>query len=76
MYKSDNILVKRVLENKVLENNDSQKIVITEDDNFVIKTLFDKINKLIIVEEIDKRTGIQSKTVTKIGIKKTSALIA
>jgi hypothetical protein len=71
MYKSENMLM-----NRVIENNDFKKIVITEDDNFVIKTIYDKINKLIIVEEKDKQTGVQSKTITKIGIKKTSAMSA
>ncbi|PKM69127.1 MAG: hypothetical protein CVU95_00660 [Firmicutes bacterium HGW-Firmicutes-2] len=71
MYKSENMLM-----NRVLENNDFKKIVITEDDNFVIKTIYDKIDKLIIVEEKDKQTGVQSKTITKIGIKKTSAMSA
>ncbi|MCF8017926.1 MAG: hypothetical protein K9L62_00875 [Vallitaleaceae bacterium] len=71
MHKSDNMLM-----NEVLENNDIKKIVITEDDNFIIKTIYDKINKLITVEEKDKRTGVQSKTVTRIGIKKTPAMSA
>ncbi|PKM54912.1 MAG: hypothetical protein CVU98_12905 [Firmicutes bacterium HGW-Firmicutes-3] len=71
MYKSDNMLM-----NRVLENNDYKKIVVTEDDNFVIKTIYDKINKLIIVEEKDIRTGILSKTVTEIGMKKTTAMSA
>jgi hypothetical protein len=31
---------------------------------------------LITVEEKDKRTGVQSKTVTRIGIKKTPAMSA
>jgi hypothetical protein len=65
-----------MLMNRVLENNDYKKIVVTEDDNFVIKTIYDKINKLIIVEEKDIRTGILSKTVTEIGMKKTTAMSA
>ena len=71
MQKKDNILM-----NKVLENNDMKKIVITEDDNFVIKTIYDKISKSIIVEEKNKETGLQSKTIIKIGIEKTSAISA
>ncbi|MDF1617406.1 hypothetical protein [Petrocella sp. FN5] len=71
MQEKDNILM-----NKVLENNDMKKIVITEDDNFVIKTIYDKISKSIIVEEKNKETGLQSKTITKIGIEKTTAISA
>ncbi|VDN47597.1 conserved protein of unknown function [Petrocella atlantisensis] len=71
MHKSDTMFM-----SEVLENNDIKKIVITEDDNFIIKTIYDKINKLITVEEKDKRTGVQSKTVTRIGIKQTPAMSA
>jgi len=59
--------------NEVLENSDVRKVVLSEDENFVIKTLYDKINKWIIVEEKDKRTGVQSESITKIGVHNTSS---
>jgi len=56
--------------NEVVENSDVRKVVLSEDENFVIKTIYDKINKWIIVEEKDKRTGVQSESITKLGVHK------